>query len=222
MRPGGLLEQVKGETHSGFRIQLSSSLRGSPRLRCLAVIPPLCNPARRDGRTPVANRDSASLDAAGHARALDLAAPFGARESSAIRDGLAISARLEHALGGAIVRATIANRGADPVRLTSAIFEVSTGFAPSAPARFFKHGYQSWSASGGHDVGASQKTHPRDTAHFITRLNHQSEPARPPEFPEADTSELFTIVESRSAGGARAGRIHRRRHFAFDPHRLEP
>jgi alpha-galactosidase len=139
------------------------------------------------------------IDAAGHARALDLDAPSGGRESSAIRDGLAISARLEPAFGGAIVRATVANRGADPVRLTYAIFEVSTGFAPSAPARFFKHGYQSWSASGGHDIGASQKKHPRDTAHFIIRLMHQSEPARPPEFPEADTSELFTIVESRSA-----------------------
>ena len=139
------------------------------------------------------------IDAAGHARALDLDAPSGGRESSAIGGGLVISARLEPAFGGAIVRATVANRGADPVRLTYAIFEVSTGFAPSAPARFFKHGYQSWSASGGHDIGASQKKHPRDTAHFIIRLMHQSEPARPPEFPEADTSELFTIVESRSA-----------------------
>ena len=93
------------------------------------------------------------------------------------------------------MRATVANRGADAVRLTSAIFDVATGFAASAPARFFKHGYQSWSASGGHDVGASQ-THPRDTANFITRVNHQSETTRPPEFPEAQTSELFTIVES--------------------------
>ena len=96
------------------------------------------------------------------------------------------------------MRATIDNRGADAVRLTAAIFEIATGFAPSAPARFFKHGYQSWSASGGRDVGASQ-THPRDTAHFITRVNHQSETTRPPEFPEAQTSELFTIVESRDA-----------------------
>src|ERR1039458_1760200 len=79
------------------------------------------------------------------------------------------------------------------------MFTASRGFAPSAPARFFKHGYQSWSASGGHDIGASQKNHPRDTAHFIIRLMHQSEPARPPGFPEAETSELFTIVESRSA-----------------------
>ena len=139
-------------------------------------------------------------DAAGHPQALDLGAPFAVRESSAIRDGLAISARLEHAFGGTVVRGSIANRGAGPVRLTAVIFEVSTGFAPSAPARFFKHGYQSWSASGGRKVGASQdRSHPRDTAPFIIRLMHQSEPARPPEFPEADTSELFTVVESRIA-----------------------
>jgi len=135
------------------------------------------------------------IDAAGQPRALALDAPTAGRESSAVRDGVAISARLEHALGGTIVRAAVANRGDDAVRLTSALFEVATGFAPTAPARFFKHGYQSWSASGGHDVSASQ-THPRDTAHFITRVNHQSETTRPPEFPEAQTSELFTIVES--------------------------
>lgn len=131
------------------------------------------------------------LDASGNSRTLDL----DARESTAVRDGLALSARLEHALGGTIVRASIANRGADAVKLTAAIFEVVTGFAPSAPARFFKHGYQSWSASGGHDVGTSQP-HPGDTAHFITRVMHRSETTRPPEFPEAQTSELFTIVES--------------------------
>ena len=138
------------------------------------------------------------IDATGSARALDLDASSGARESSAVRDGLAISVRLEHALGGAIVRATIDNRGTDALRLTAAIFEVSTGFAPSVPARFFKHGYQSWSASGGCDVGASH-THSRDAAHFIIRVNHQSESTRPQQFPEADTSELFTIVESLSA-----------------------
>jgi alpha-galactosidase len=140
------------------------------------------------------------LDAASNPRALALDAPTAARESSTIRDGIGISANLEHALGGTIVRTTIANRGGDTVRLRSAIFEVSTGFAPGAPARFFKHGYQSWSASGGHVVAAAQ-THPRDTAHFITRVNHQSETTRPPEFPEAQTSELFTIVESSNASG---------------------
>jgi alpha-galactosidase len=134
------------------------------------------------------------LDAGGQSRALAL----DAHESSSVRDGLTISGHLERAIGGTIVRARIENRGADAVRLTSTIFEIATGFASSAAARFFKHGYQSWSASGGSDVNASH-THPRDTAHFITRLNHQSEPTRPPEFPEALTSELFTIVESRDA-----------------------
>ncbi len=142
------------------------------------------------------------IDAAGTPRALDLDAPSGTHESSAVHDGLTISAHIERALGGAVVRATVANRGPDAVRLTSAIFEVATGFAPSAPARFFKHGYQSWSASGGRDVSAS-RTHPRDAAHFITRVNHQSETTRPPEFPEAWTSELFTIVEA----GDPAGRV---------------
>ncbi|HXM88534.1 MAG TPA: alpha-galactosidase, partial [Candidatus Acidoferrum sp.] len=131
------------------------------------------------------------IDAAGHSRAVAL----DAHESIAVRDGLTLSAHLEQAIGGTIVRATIANRGADAVRLTSAIFEIATGFVASAPARFFKHGYQSWSASGGHGVGAS-RAHPRDAANFITRVNHQSEPTRPPEFPEAQTSELFAIVES--------------------------
>jgi alpha-galactosidase len=135
------------------------------------------------------------IDAAGHRRALELAAPSGSSESNAVHDGVSFSARLEHALGGTIVHATIANRGADIVRLTDAIFEIETGFAPSAPARFFKHGYQSWSASRGHEVTAS-RSHPRDTANFITRVNHQSETTRPTEFPEAQTSELFTIVES--------------------------
>ncbi len=135
------------------------------------------------------------IDAGGHTRVLDLPAPFGSSESKAVHEGVSFSARVKDAVGGTIVRTTIANRGVEAVRLTAAIFEIETGFAKSAPARFFKHGYQSWSASGGHDVGASQ-THPRDTAHFITRLNHQSETARPPEFPEAQTSELFTIVES--------------------------
>jgi len=134
------------------------------------------------------------LDAAGSPRTLELPA----HEATAVRNGLAITAHLDNALGGAIVRAAVANRGADTIRLRCAIFEVATGLAPTAPARFFKHGYQSWSASGGHDVGAS-RTHPRDTARFIIRVNHQSEATRPPEFPEAHSSELFTIVESGNA-----------------------
>ena len=140
------------------------------------------------------------IDLAGKPRALELGAPFATHESSAALDGVAISARIEHALDGVIVRASVANHGVDAVRLTSAVFEVATGFTPSAPARFFKHGYQSWSASAGHEVGASP-THPRDAAHFIARVNHQSEVTRPPGFAEANTSELFTIVESSSTIG---------------------
>jgi alpha-galactosidase len=138
------------------------------------------------------------IDVADKPRTLELGAPFAVHESSAALDGIAIAARIEHALDGVIVRASVANHGIDAVRLTSAVFEIATGFAPSAPARFFKHGYQSWSASAGHEVGAS-RTHPRDTAHFITRVNHQSEVTRPPGFAEANSSELFTIVESSSA-----------------------
>jgi alpha-galactosidase len=138
------------------------------------------------------------IDAAGNPRALELPAPFESSESKTVHDDVSFSARLEKAIGGTVVRATIHNRGADPVRLTSAIFEVETGFAGSAPARFFKHGYQSWSSSEGHDLGASN-AHSRDGANFITRVMHRSEPTRPSEFPEAQTSELFTIVESNGA-----------------------
>ncbi len=134
------------------------------------------------------------IDAAGQPRAIEISAD----ETTSMRDGVSITAHREQASGGTIVRASVANRGNDAVRLTAAIFEIATGFAPSAPARFFKHGYQSWSASGGRNVDASE-THPRDTAHFITRVNHQSETTRPAEFPEAQTSEMFTIVESTNA-----------------------
>src|SRR5271154_3381872 len=153
-------------------------------------MPPLCD-AQRVTNALLSRIVLRFVDAAGNSRALDL----DPHEPIAVRDGLALSSHLEHALGGTVVRASIANRGSDSVQLTSAIFEVATGFASETPARFFKHGYQSWSASGGHGVGASS-THPRDTAHFITRVNHQSETTRPAEFPEAQTSELFTIVES--------------------------
>src|SRR5271165_7068074 len=108
------------------------------------------------------------IDAAGHSRAIEI----GADETTAMRDGVGMTAHREDAIGGTVVRASIENRGVEAVRLTSAIFEIATGFAPSAPARFFKQGYQSWSASGGRDVTLS-RTHPRDTAHFITRVNHQ-------------------------------------------------
>jgi alpha-galactosidase len=93
-----------------------------------------------------------------------------------------------------VVRAQARNRGDEPVRLDSAWFQIATGLDPAAPARFFKHGYQSWSASGAAATGG--RDHPRDGALYLIRLNHQSEVERPPESPEAATSELFTVVES--------------------------
>ena len=135
------------------------------------------------------------VNGGGAARTIELAVDGGVGEFSAAAAGVAITAHVAHALGGAIVRATIANRGAETVALTHATFDVATGIPAQAPARFFKHGYQSWSGSGAVDVGPP-RPHPRDGAPFIARLNHQSEARRPERFPEAQTSELFTIVES--------------------------
>ena len=111
--------------------------------------------------------------------------------------GILLSARTEPIEGGIVVRAMISNRSGESVRLDSIRFDLATGFSADAPARFFKHGYQSWSASHPVDIGA--KSHPRDGARAIVRLAHQSEVSRPVEAPEAATSELFTIVESSSS-----------------------
>ena len=137
-------------------------------------------------------------DSVGKAQTLSLSpAPTG--ETSVTHRDVALTARLEHAIGGTMIHVAIANRGDEPIRLDAALLEVTTGIAPDAPARFFKHGYQSWSGSGAVDIGgAVPRSHPRDGAHFIARLNHQSEPARSSEFPEVLTSEMFTIVESPS------------------------
>jgi alpha-galactosidase len=116
--------------------------------------------------------------------------------ASAVGDGrIALSVRVENSAGGTIARATVENRGDAAVRLDSARFEIATGLASNARARFFKHGYQSWSASTGVRVGAARE-HRRDRAPFIVRINHQSEVDRPDDAPEAATSELFTIVEA--------------------------
>jgi alpha-galactosidase len=135
---------------------------------------------------------------AGSASAIEIApgpAPTGAL--SGARDSVTLSAHLEHALGGTIVRTTIANLRSAPIRLSCALFHVATGLGSDAVARFFKHGYQSWSGSGAVNVGPP-RPHPRDSASYIARLNHQSEATRSPEFPEVQTSELFTIIESPS------------------------
>jgi alpha-galactosidase len=137
-------------------------------------------------------------DSSGGAHTVSLApAPTG--ETLTTYREVALSARLEHAIGGTMIHVAIANRGDVPIGLDAALLEVATGIAPDAPAKFFKHGYQSWSGSGAVDLGAAaSRSHPRDSAHFIARLNHQSESTRTAEFPEMLISELFTIVESPS------------------------
>ena len=112
-------------------------------------------------------------------------------------EGVALSARVESRDGRSIVRAVVSNRGGAPIHLDSVRFHIATGLPASTPARFFKHGYQSWSAS--HPVAIGIYTHPRDNLSRIARVNHQSEVDRPQDAPEGATSEQFTIVESESS-----------------------
>jgi len=111
--------------------------------------------------------------------------------------GVTLSVRVQERDGRSIVRTTVSNRSGGAIGLDSVRFHLETGFAAHAPARFFKHGYQSWSAS--HPVAVGTYTHSRDDLSRIARVNHQSEVMRPQDAPEGATSELFTIVESESA-----------------------
>ena len=163
-------------------------------IECLAATTALC---KRE-RVNLSRIELRYANSAGETHALSLApAPVG--ETSATQHNVALSARLEHAIGGTMIHVTIANRGDEPIRLDASLFEVATGIAPTAPTRFFKHGYQSWSGSGAVDLAtAASRSHPRDSAHFLTRMSHQSESTRTAEFRESATSELFTIVDSPS------------------------
>ncbi|MDB5107970.1 MAG: alpha-galactosidase, partial [Candidatus Binatus sp.] len=135
-------------------------------------------------------------DSAGTARTVNVdPLPAAASDAASVTDSVVMSAHLDHARDGVVISASIANHGAESIRLGEVIYEVATGFPSSSSARFFKHGYQSWSGSAAVDVGLP-KPYPCDAASFIARLNHQSEVRRPAEFPESQTSELFTIVES--------------------------
>ena len=111
--------------------------------------------------------------------------------------GVAVSLRVERREGRSIVRAIVSNRGGDAIHLDSIRFHIATGFPADVPARFFKHGYQSWSAS--HSVVVGTETHRRDDLSRIAKVNHQSEVSRPQDAPEGATSEQFTIVESESS-----------------------
>ena len=112
------------------------------------------------------------------------------------QNGILVSQRVDPVPGGEIVSATVENRNSEPVRLKWLAFEVDTGFQAASPARFFKHGYQSWSAS--YPVVIRDAV-PQQTKSWMTRTAHQSETERPETVAESATSELFTIVESDSS-----------------------
>jgi alpha-galactosidase len=133
-------------------------------------------------------------ESSGAARVLQVALAPDAKQAAAQQDGVAIALRCERDRDETIVRATVGNRGAEPVALDAVVFHVATGIAAHHPARFFKHGYQSWSDSRPVRVGES-RPHRRDAAVELIRVSHQSETTRPADAPEAATSEWFTIVE---------------------------
>jgi len=133
-------------------------------------------------------------ESSGRARVLEAALVPDTKQAAAQQDGVAMAIRCERDRDETIVRATVGNRGAEPVALDAVIFHVATGIAANHPARFFKHGYQSWSDSRPVRVGES-RPHRRDGAVELIRLSHQSETTRPADAPEAATSEWFTIVE---------------------------
>ena len=135
-------------------------------------------------------------DAGGIAQLVTAAHPAQASQCAASGAGVRLAAAFDYSDSASVVlaRARITNDGEGPIRLDELIFTLATGFDSSAPARFFKHGYQSWSGSGAQVVGGA-KEHRHDAANSIVRINHQSETTRPAGAPEAATSELFTIVE---------------------------
>ena len=130
----------------------------------------------------------------GSSRSLAAVHSSGAIEISGKDDHLRLDAHLEHSDRGIVARVKIRSHGETPIALEEARFHVTTGFDRGAPARFFKHGYQSWSGSIPLRVEAPpDERYEKRTR--LTRVNHQSEVIRPADAPEAATSELFTIVE---------------------------
>jgi len=109
---------------------------------------------------------------------------------------IVLSARVESIPSGAIVHAKVANYSSRPVRFRWVGFELDTGFDSASPARFFKHGYQSWSAS--YPVAVGRAAH-HESRPLLARISHQSEAERPDIALEDATSELFTIIESDSS-----------------------
>jgi len=127
-------------------------------------------------------------------QSLTIAHPPGARESAGRDAYISVTIRCEYPERGIIARAWVENLAQSPVELEAAGMFITSGFDRTAQARFFKHGYQSWSGSFPIRVGDLSAERYEKRAR-LTRVNHQSEVVRPPDAPEAATSELFTILE---------------------------
>lgn len=133
-----------------------------------------------------------------------VAHPSGAIEISGRDAHLTLDARFEYSDRGIITRVTTRSHADTPIALDEVRFYVATGFDRESQARFFKHGYQSWSGSIPVQIGGpADGRYEKRTR--IARVNHQSEVTRPADAPEAATSELFTIVERGDGERALAG-----------------
>ena len=132
-------------------------------------------------------------DAAGLAHSFAVPHPSGAIEISCHDECVTVFARFQYSDRGIVARTTVSNRGDAPIRLDEVRLFVATAFDSASQARFFKHGYQSWSTSIAVPVGSGSDRYEKRSR--IARVNHQSEVTRPPDSPEAATSELFTIIE---------------------------
>jgi alpha-galactosidase len=164
--------------------------RGVPCER-LAAYSRLCEASR----VLVSKLEVRFRDAAEATHALSVPISVGEVSASGAEAGLSVAGRLKRPSHDEVIAdVRVTNRSAEPVRLECVLFHVATRFPSSHKARFFKHGYQSWSASG--PVSVSAQRHPRDNAPHLVRMCHQSEVIRPHDAPEAATSELFTVLES--------------------------
>jgi alpha-galactosidase len=133
-------------------------------------------------------------DAPRASHSLTIAHPAGALESAGRDAHISVAVRCEYSGRGVIARASVENLAQSPVELDAACLFIASGFDRTAQAQFFKHGYQSWSGSFPTPVGdLSDQRYQKRTR--LVRVNHQSEVVRPPDVPEAATSELFTILE---------------------------
>ncbi|HKF30598.1 MAG TPA: glycoside hydrolase family 36 protein [Candidatus Binataceae bacterium] len=127
-------------------------------------------------------------------QSLAIAHPPGTLESAGRDAHIGVAIRCEYSERGVIARATVENLAESPVELDAVCMFIASGFDRAAPTRFLKHGYQSWSGSFPLRVGDLSDQRYQKRAR-LTRVNHQSEMLRPPDVPEAATSELFTILE---------------------------